>query len=125
MTTRYQYRDERGEQEQIRRRKISASLKEQYANGTRRKIRMCGPNSPQWKGDKIGYTMIHRWLKQMFGQSTHCDNCDKVVESGSKIHWANKSGEYKRDRGDWMRLCMSCHMIHDFKTGQRRDKRSQ
>ncbi len=124
MTPRYKYLNSAGEQERIRREKISKSMKEQYANGTRKVIRLSGDKSPTWKGDCIGYNMIHRWLKKTFGQPTICEDCGKFVEHGSKIHWANKSGKYKRDRGDWMRLCMSCHMIYDFKTGQRRDKRS-
>lgn len=102
------------------RQKISKSLQDQYANGTRKVVRMTGKDSPTWKGDAIGYSMIHRWMKQTFGQPTECEDCGKTVESGSKIHWANKSGKYKRERIDWMRLCMRCHMIYDFKTGQRK-----
>lgn len=31
-----------------------------------------------------------------------------------KFEWANKSGDYKRDLSDWLRLCISCHRKYDF-----------
>jgi len=33
--------------------------------------------------------------------------------TGKKIHWANKSGEYLRDKDDWIRLCCKCHKKYD------------
>ncbi len=125
MTNRYRYIDEKGEQ--IRRQKISDSLKEKYKNGTRKPVRILGDKNWNWKGDKVGYHAIHNWIKRTLGTPETCEGCGKSgVTSGqrNRIHWANKSGKYKRDRNDWMNLCMSCHMLYDFKTGQRRDKRS-
>lgn len=61
----------------------------------------------------LTYSGIHKWVTRTFGQPDACEHCTKAGLSGRSIHWANKSGEYKRDRSDWMRLCRPCHFRHD------------
>jgi len=62
--------------------------------------------------DKVGYRAIHYWIERELGKPTKCEDC--LMEfSGHKIHWANISGEYKRDIKDWKRLCSSCHGYFD------------
>ena len=35
-------------------------------------------------------------------------------KGGKKMyHWANISKSYKRNRNDWLRLCVPCHMKYD------------
>ena len=43
-----------------------------------------------------------------------CEKCGKDGLLGKKIHWANISGEYKRDLFDYMRLCVPCHKRYDL-----------
>lgn len=64
-------------------------------------------NHPGWKGDKVGYAGIHRWVERKLGKPKKCDDCG--TNKRKMYHWANVSGEYKRDLKDWLRLCVSCH----------------
>lgn len=67
----------------------------------------------QWKGDNVGYFSLHEWIRKKLGKPTQCSNCLKDGLTGRKIHWANKSHEYKRDLTDWIRLCVPCHRKYD------------
>ena len=69
-----------------------------------------------WKGDKVGYHGLHKWVARWLGKPTMCEHCKKDGLTGQKIHWANKSGEYLRELSDWIRLCASCHGAYDKKT---------
>lgn len=71
--------------------------------------------SPRYLKEKVGYTMIHRWIRGMRGRPKACEQCGKLNhESGrSRIEWATKSGKYQRDISDWIPLCRSCHMKYD------------
>ena len=64
---------------------------------------------PAWKGDSVGYVALHSWVKKKLGKPTICTMCGKEELNPYKIHWANISGEYKRETDDWIRLCASCH----------------
>jgi hypothetical protein len=79
-----------------------------------------GIKNPIWKGDEAGYSALHKWLKYNFGKAVKCENPEcsyprkskrgKLMVKAFTFHWANKSGEYKRDISDWWQLCISCHM---------------
>lgn len=66
--------------------------------------------NPNWKGDKVGYMALHAWVGRKLGKPSYCTHCFKTE---GKFEWANKSGEYKRDLDDWIRLCKSCHNKYD------------
>lgn len=70
-----------------------------------------GENNPCWKGDNVGYCQLHNWVKHELGKPMKCDFCGD--ETKSKYEWANKSGKYKRDVTDWLRLCKKCHNRYD------------
>lgn len=72
---------------------------------------LVGANNPMWKGDEAGYGSKHDWIKKWHGEPEFCEGCGK--EEAKKFDWANLSGKYLRDRSDWVRLCRSCHQIHD------------
>lgn len=72
-----------------------------------------GKNHFMWKGNKAGYLSIHRWVIRKLGQPDTCNFCNESKLFGRKIHWANKSGKYKRDLDDWLRLCIPCHKNYD------------
>lgn len=68
---------------------------------------------PNWKGDEVGYDALHKWIKRKLGKPSKCENCKKQFE-GKNIHWANKTGLYKRNTTDWLRLCAKCHRQYDL-----------
>jgi hypothetical protein len=72
-----------------------------------------GSNSTTWKGNKATYQVKHQWIKRNYGQPHFCEHCFRKELNNYKIHWANKSGKYKRGRSDWLRLCIKCHRIYD------------
>lgn len=78
-----------------------------------------GVKASAWKGIEAGYSAIHKWVYKHFGKATppceHCHTDPGIGRDGrSKMQWANISGEYKRTREDWLRLCPPCHKKYDF-----------
>jgi len=69
-----------------------------------------GEKALAWKGDGAGYHAKHIWLTKTYGRGKTCEECGIV---GRRLHWANISGEYKRNRTDYRELCPSCHKKFD------------
>ena len=69
--------------------------------------------NPFWKGDKVSYTGIHKWVARHLGKPDTCKHCNKSGLTKQRIHWANISREYKRELSDWIRLCAYCHKQYD------------
>lgn len=63
-----------------------------------------------WMGDSVGYFGVHDWLTRQYGQPKECEQC--LTTTAKRFEWANISGEYKRERSDFKRLCKKCH--NDF-----------
>ncbi|MCK4501244.1 hypothetical protein KAU11_12155 [Candidatus Babeliales bacterium] len=72
-----------------------------------------GDKSNAWVGDRAGYSAVHMWLTQHYIKES-CDHCNKPLEELSRLEWANISGEYRRDREDYLCLCPSCHKKMDL-----------
>lgn len=70
-------------------------------------------NSPYWKGNNVGYSGIHMWVKSKLSSPNVCQMCGSNDEN-KMYHWANISGEYKRNLKDWIRLCVPCHSKYDM-----------
>jgi len=68
-----------------------------------------GESNPNSKGEEVGYSALHAWIYRKLGKADICIQC------GSKdfVQWANKSGRYKRDLRDWLKLCAKCHHKYD------------
>ena len=49
-----------------------------------------------WKGEKVGYSALHDWVRKYLGKPDTCEHCSKSSLKGRQIHWANKSQKYKR-----------------------------
>jgi len=120
-------------------RKISDGLKKAYRLGLR-KVRILtkaglekvisaarlqvGEKHGMWKGDKVGYVALHRWLRRHYGKPDRCEKIGcKYPRMGDKkrlmikpkrYEWANVSGRYLRERANWMQMCTSCHKIYDL-----------
>ncbi len=73
-----------------------------------------GELNPNWKGNKVGYSGLHKWVVQQLGVPEICELCGKIGLKNHKIHWANKSHKYLRKLDDWIRLCVSCHRKYDY-----------
>lgn len=67
-----------------------------------------------WKGDKITYSPLHKWMHKKFGSPHQCEKCGFKHTSNRKIHWAKKVDGYSRKRKDWVRLCVPCHKKYDL-----------
>lgn len=82
-----------------------------------------GENNYIWKGDKVGYGGLHKWVSRQLGTPSICKNKDCyyprknydgiVLHAPKRYHWANISKKYLRDTSDWVRLCSSCHHLWD------------
>jgi hypothetical protein len=72
--------------------------------------RLSGEDHPMWKGDKVGYTELHRWVRKNRVRPSACEQCGDV----GRTEWANKSHEYRRDLTDWLALCRLCHRRYDM-----------
>ncbi len=79
-----------------------------------------GSSEMKWKGTLKDYKKLHYCINKYLGKPEKCSKCGKI-ENGKKIHWANKSGEYKKELNDWIRLCSKCHYLLD-KADKRRIK---
>ena len=76
---------------------------------------MKGDNHPQWKADNVGYFALHGWIQRTLGKASKCVNGHKA----RIYHWANISGEYKRDLSDWHELCPSCNRTDNIRIHER------
>lgn len=81
-------------------------------NYLKAKSAITGASNRLWKGDEASYTSIHNWVSRHFGKPQECEKCGENPNA-YRYEWANKSGEYKRIRSDWMRLCVPCHRRMD------------
>lgn len=68
-----------------------------------------GSENNQWK-ENPSYSTLHDWVRRHKGKPKKCEFCGKTE---GMLHWANISGEYKRDVDDYMSLCVSCHRKYD------------
>lgn len=66
-----------------------------------------------YKGDTARYNTKHQWVYYHYGKATYCEN--SLYHKSTVYHWANLTGEYKRDITDWKQLCPSCHKKMDWK----------
>lgn len=80
-----------------------------------RKLKMSlshrGERAYNWKGDKVGYSGLHKWVSLRLGKAKVCEVCSNA--KSKVVDWANKSHQYKRDLRDWLELCRSCHIRYD------------
>lgn len=71
-------------------------------------INLCEKNN-QWKGDLVGVSAVHGWVKRRKPKPKFCVRC----KIGKAQDLANISGQYKRDVSDYEWLCRRCHMDDD------------
>lgn len=76
-------------------------------------LKIKGEKNYLWKGEDAVYSTKHMWVRRWFGKPSECEHCG-MNEEKRMYHWANISREYRRDREDWIRLCVSCHKKYDL-----------
>jgi hypothetical protein len=74
-----------------------------------------GEKNGSWKGDKVGYSGLHRWIAKHLGKPLKCQHCGSITKR--KYEWANIDHQYRRVKKDFMRLCTSCHRRYDLSVG--------
>ena len=72
---------------------------------------MLNKHPANWKGEEASYLAKHDYIQYHYGKPSLCENCGTTT--AKKYEWANISGEHKRDRTDYIRLCTSCHRKYD------------
>lgn len=60
-----------------------------------------------WKGDKVRYRTLHKWVEKHLGKANKC--MKNLRHTSTRYHWANISHTYKRDLSDWIQMCPSCN----------------
>ena len=83
------------------------------------KYNKIGELNGQWKGDKVGYSALHEWIKNHFPKPKLCVDC----KENPPYDLANISQEYKRELSDWEWLCRRCHMIKDGRMNKLKEGR--
>jgi len=73
-----------------------------------------GKDNPKWRGDRVGYRTLHRWIERYLGKAEVCFICGSNGSKIKKCHWANLDHNYKRSKGDYMSLCPLCHKRWDM-----------
>lgn len=72
-------------------------------------LNQIGSKNPNWKGDSVGYSGLHLWIRRNKPKPEFCEHCKKVPP----YDLANISQKYKRDVNDYEWLCRSCHINGD------------
>ncbi len=75
-----------------------------------------GESNGSWKGDNIGYSGLHGWIRKILGKANNCEEC--LTTKARRYEWANINGEYKREPSDWKQLCRKCHIAFDKREGR-------
>lgn len=69
------------------------------------------PTGVKYSGTLNQYKALHHWVNSNLGNAKVCEHCKST--SKNVYHWANKSGQYKKELNDWLRLCVRCHYKYD------------
>jgi hypothetical protein len=85
-------------------------------NNGRSNLGKVGPLNHGWLGEDAKYQAKHVWIRRHYGRADRCENLDCTYKNPKLYHWANLSGEYHRERDDYVMLCPSCHKKMDLGT---------
>ena len=87
----------------------SAKEKVSIAQKTRSHENQRGPAHGMWKGDEVGLTALHDWVKLRLPRPDKCQKCggDEPLD----LH--NTDKKYTRDLTKWIYLCKKCHAMEE------------
>lgn len=66
---------------------------------------------PLWKGDKVSYQALHKWIRRHLPKPSLCQRCQKTPPRD-----VSNNGVYSRDLTQWEWLCPKCHKTKDGPT---------
>lgn len=69
-----------------------------------------GKKNHQWKGNKVGYFCLHKWIHRHKERKYFCFICNEYKVF---TNFANIDNQYKRNLKDYIEVCVSCHRIFD------------
>lgn len=78
-----------------------------------------GKENPCWKGEHVGYSGLHGWVRKYKHKPELCAMCGRKPP----YDVANISGLYKRDLDDFKWICRGCHAKSDCRIKNFKDKR--
>ena len=78
-------------------------------NKGKKTLQNTGDKNPIWKGDKVGYGQLHKWVRSRKPVPVHCEKCKK----DTKLQLSNIGGKYTRELSNWEYLCAKCHVYKD------------
>ena len=82
--------------------------------------KVSGEKNYAWKGDKVSYIGLHKWVARWKGKPMLCEMCGSTDKK--KYAWANIDHRYRRVLQDYIRLCYSCHAIYDYEKNSKKKK---
>lgn len=96
---------------------VSCKNKKYLPHLNKKSPNVTGDKNKKWKGDAVGYRNIHAWVQRQLGKANKCSK--NLSHKATTFHWANVSGDYKRDLSDWRELCPKCNFSDGVKMHQR------
>lgn len=69
-----------------------------------------GSNHPQWKGNLVGYSALHIWVKKRMVVPNECPTCGE----DKKLELSNLNYVYNRSLTNWIMECRSCNAKRDY-----------
>lgn len=97
--------------------------REEWLELQRQKIGI-GDRNINWKGDRVTYSPLHKWVRRCLGNLKECVYCGNTGETG-KIELASISHKAKRDLTDYIPLCVKCHREYDKQGRNFGDKKTK
>jgi hypothetical protein len=82
-----------------------------HTKAVKEKLRLLHLNegNPNWKGNNVGYSAIHYWVKKRIPKPEFCIKCG--IKKATDL--SNTGHTYKRNLLDWEWLCRKCHVFKD------------
>lgn len=78
----------------------------------------------QWKGKRVGYRGLHKWVNKWKGKPKICEHCGATYKE-REIQWANIDHKYRRNLNDFISLCVPCHRKYDAKEQTKTTKKEK
>lgn len=75
-----------------------------------------GEKNGMWRGDSVGYSGVHRWVRSRLPEPELCQQCGIKPprrKNRTPLELANITGVYTRAFENWKYLCPKCHYYSD------------
>jgi hypothetical protein len=72
-----------------------------------------GKDSPNWRGDDVGYWAQHDRVEAVRGKADHCIHRNAIGCTSMTFDWAWIHGQNRNDVYSYVPMCRSCHKHYD------------